>query len=188
MRAWVADASVLINLLGSGCHGEIVKANGLKLVVCEQALREVRLHPRDKDRSPVEDLLACGLERVSLVGAALESFRRLAESPNDLGDGEAATIAHAAAHGLGVLLDDGKARRVCAKSFAQLAVRSSVDLLRDALGMGQLSEDAVREALFDALRLSRMRVLPEHEDWVRSLLGPRAEECPSLPSRALRRQ
>ena len=46
-----------------------------------------------------------------------------------------------------------------------------------------LGRDGLTEAVFNALRLGRMRVLPHHLSWVVDLIGPeRARQCPSLPS------
>jgi hypothetical protein len=45
-----------------------------------------------------------------------------------------------------------------------------------------LGQSALRDAVFAALQHARMRVLPQHIEWVVRLIGQdRARECPSLP-------
>lgn len=80
------------------------------------------------------------------------------------------------------LIGERKANRICADRFAHLVTGSSVDLLdqddvQAALGSAQLTD-----AVFNALLVGRMRVLPHHLDWVVSLIGPkRARQCEFLP-------
>jgi hypothetical protein len=168
----------LINLLGTGCLKEIVHASGLRLIACEPALLEVQRHPRDNSPNPLQPAVAAGLIEVArLSDSGLAAFVELA-GDGDLGDGEAATIAHAASAGLGVVLDDHKARRVCAERY-DLSQLSSAEFLR--MGEQNLDDNLLREAVFGALFYARMRVFPGQEDWVRSLIGTeRARQCSSL--------
>lgn len=178
---WVLDASPLINLLASGAFAEVLHALERRFVAVRKAVSEVR---RGSATSLLEDALGNGLlERGDLSEQAAKTFAELVGDDHDLGDGESATIAHAVDLNLGVVLDDGKARRICAARFPATPILSTVDLLRHprvALALGP----RLAPTIFDALIVGRMRVLVEHDDWVRSLLGAeRSARCPSLRRR-----
>ena len=181
------DASVIINLLGSGVAERILRVLPGSRIVVENTSREVMRHPLDRtDRAdPIAPLVAAGLlEQVSLTTESLTTFMGLvgAESPDDLGDGESAAIAVAHHLQLAVALDDQKARRIARDRFPNIPLVSSVDIFalpEVASDLGNDLADAVHSALINA----RMRVLPENEAWVRMLLGDRADEAPSLRRR-----
>lgn len=183
----VFDASVIINLLGSGVAERILRVLPGSRIVVENTSREVMRHPLDRTSraDPVVSLIAAGLlEKVSLTTESLATFMGLvgAESPNDLGDGESAAIAVAHHLQLAVALDERKARRIARDRFAGIPLVSSVDIFalpEVASDLGNDLADAVHSALINA----RMRVLPENEAWVRMLLGDRADEAPSLRRR-----
>jgi hypothetical protein len=60
---------------------------------------------------------------------------------------------------------------------------SSGAIFSDAAVGAALGQKLV-DAVFSALVHARMRILPEHEQWVHALLGPeRAAQCPSLRRR-----
>jgi hypothetical protein len=105
-----------------------------------------------------------------------------AEPPDDLDDGEAAALAAGEAFGLAVALDETKGRRVAKSRLPEVPLLSSGALFADP-DVGAALGPELGDALFSALVHARMRVLPEHEAWVRRLLGPRAAECPSLRKR-----
>jgi len=183
----VLDASVIINLLGSGLPDRILTAVPGSRLVVENTSREVMRHPLDRSSraDPVEPLIRAGLlEQVSLTAESLVTFMGLvgAESPNDLGDGESAAIAMAHHLQLAVALDDQKARRIAREKFPTLRVVSSVDLFALPEVAAALGND-LADALFSALINARMRVLPENEAWVLLLLWDRAAEAPSLRRR-----
>jgi hypothetical protein len=102
-----------------------------------------------------------------------------AEPPNDLGDGESAALALAHHLGMGIALDDGKARRICREHFATLQPITSVDLFAHAQVTAALGTNHV-DALHSALLHARMRVLPDQREWVTRTLGQRASDFPSL--------
>lgn len=186
----VCDASVLINLLATNRLEVILRSLAVPVYVTEQVYGEVYVDPRDRRRSP--DLLrpfvdSGALLRVALEEAALDTFLDLtgADPPDDLDDGEAASIAFAVHHGHAAALDETKARAVCGRRFKQLRVRTTVELFQLDAVRAALDPTGFDEAVFQALRLARMRVPPEHDPWVRELLGPeRIGQCPSLRRRA----
>lgn len=184
----VFDASVIINVLGSGVAERVLRVLPGSRIVVENTSREVIRHPLDRTNraDPVAPLLAAGLlEQVSLAADSLTTFMELVggASPDDaLGDGESAAIAVAHHQQLVVALDDQKARRIVGERFPQLPLVSSVKLFalpEVATELGNDLADAVHSALINA----RMRVLTEDEAWVRMLLGDRADEAPSMRRR-----
>lgn len=183
----VLDASVVINLLATGRFADILGAIPMARRVTAQAWGEVCLDPREQPRvrrvGLLDPFLAAGLlTREPLDATMAELFLDLtgAESPNDLGDGESATIAYAAVTGCVAVLDERKAIGLCRRRFPLLPIMTTVDLIRLPEVHAGLGDDGLVEALFAALRFARMSVPQEHRAWVRALLGPeRLASCPS---------
>lgn len=182
----VIDASVMINLLATDCVVELIEAVRVPVLIESHAAREVRRHPRERVENPrvLDPLVTAGsLQRVSLGEAAVETFIQLtgAPAPDDLGDGESGSIAHAIHVGAAVALDDGKARRICRERFPDLPVYYTVELLQHANHLAAVDPVIHRSAVFDALIHARMRVPATHREWVVETLGPElAAQCPYL--------
>lgn len=184
----VLDASVLINFVATGRMAEILAALDLPALVVEQAFREVNVDPRDRSRCPglLQAFVAERIiERVKLPDFAIEVFLDLvSDGSDDLGDGESATIAYAAASSCMVALDDARAVGVCRRRFGHVPIASSIDILRDSRVCSALGEAGLADCVYSALRLARMRVPRLHEQWVRGLLSPEMiDQCPSLRRR-----
>lgn len=183
----VLDTSVLLNILGTGKAQTILAAIQGRRVIVSVTSREVLRHPLDPLAvDPVGPLVAAGLvERVQLPDPARTRFVALvsASPPDDLDDGEAAALAVGEALGIPVAIDERKGRRLARERIPSLPLLSSGEILADdavaaALGAG------LADAVFSALVNARMRILPEQEVWVHTLLGAeRASQCPSLRKR-----
>ena len=183
----VADASVAINLIATGRAGAIVSALPSVIVLVDQVAVELD-SGRRKGRRQMDGhraLISRGhAEIVRLGNVGLGYFSKLVSgtAATTLDDGEAATIAYAAEHGIPVLIDERKATRVCRERFGKLSIACTVDLFAHptvgrALGRAELSE-----AVFNALYHGRMRVPPRHREWVVDVVGEeRARRCSSLP-------
>jgi len=184
----VLDTSVMLNILGSGQAETILAALRGRRIVIAVTSREVVRHPLEPQSSgdPMAPLLAAGLvERLPLPAPALVRFVELtgAAPPDDLDDGEAAALAAGEALGLPVAIDERKGRRVAAAQLPSVPLLSSGAVFADAAVGAALGPKLV-DAVFSALVNARMRILPEHEPWVHTLLGPRlAAQCPSLRKR-----
>jgi hypothetical protein len=185
-RGLVLDASVCINLLGSGAMAEILTALARPVTVVAPAAREVLSDPF-RNGSPGAPLAGCVehqlLTVTDLDGSALETFVGLtaAVPPDDLDDGEAATIAFAEHRELVAVVDEKKGLRVATTRFPHLELLTSVDLLRVPAVLTALGRERLADAVFSACVTSRMRVPREHSEWVRELIGPeRAEKCRTL--------
>jgi PIN domain nuclease of toxin-antitoxin system len=183
----VLDASVVLNLLGSGDVESILAAIPGRRIVVAVASGEVERHPlTGKSGDHVADLVALGLvERVELPPAAQARFLELvgADPPDGLDDGEAATIATAEVWGLAAALDERKGRRIASTFVPADRLVSSVEIFAKAEVVAALGS-RLADAVFSACIHARMRVLPEHEAWLRKLLGPaRVAQCPNLKKR-----
>lgn len=184
----VLDASVLINLLATGRLASILSCFCPSAVVVEEVIGEVRRNPRDRQENAalLDPFFAqAALTRDSLSGSdeMLELYLELAgaDEQEDLGDGEAASMAYAVHKGYAVALDERKARAVCRRRFPNIQICSTLDMLRALEGACSISREHVVESVYDALKFARMRVPPEHDAWVRGLLSAeQLKDCPSL--------
>jgi hypothetical protein len=184
----VFDASVVLNILGSGREETILRAVPGRRVVVEVTSRDIRRHPLAPKNTddPLAPLIAAELlERISLPDVALPRFIELtgANPPDDLDDGEAAALAAGETLALSVALDEAKGRRVARARLPNVKLLSSAEIFAMPEVQGALGSELV-DALFSALLNARMRVLPDQEDGVRALLGPdRVMQCASLRRR-----
>lgn len=103
-----------------------------------------------------------------------------------LDDGEAATIGYAHEIGAIAMIDERKARSICASDFPSLAVASTIDLLTHYVMGNALGKEGQINAIVNALRNARMRVPPHQIEMIVNLIGDEAAAtCNSLP-RAVR--
>lgn len=188
----VADASAIINLNASGMAAAIIRAMP-RLVVVDVVLQELE-YGRPKGRRDAELLRALidqGVVRlVTLSGDAEAHFERLVVGAAEatLDDGEAATIAHAIVTGGAAVIDERKAKRLCATHYPDLVIHTTVDVLAAPSIEARLGKDALADCVFKALQHGRMRVAPERLDWVLERIGEeRARLCESLPQRIRKR-
>jgi predicted nucleic acid-binding protein len=186
---FVADTSTIINLNGTQCAADILGALSERLVIVDVAAAELDGGKKKgrRDADLLAELKAAGLLDVESLGDVGEAiFEKLVVGPADatLDDGEAATIAYAIEHSLSVVIDDRKARRICRERYSSLPVRCSVELLQHPSINKGLGRDRLSAAVLNALKISRMRVVPDHIEWVVKLIGKaNAESCASLPLR-----
>lgn len=183
------DASVLINLLPTNRMAEILTALCVPLVVTAQTYREFYIDPRDRTRNTelLAPFVSSGVfQRVVLAEDALGLCLDLAGAspPDDLNDGEAATLAYSRCHSLDAVVDETKTRNVCKRLFPDVVLYSTIELFRSRQVVDVLGPEGLTGAIFAALHLGRMRVAAEHDAWVRELLGPeRVSLCRSLQRR-----
>jgi predicted nucleic acid-binding protein len=183
----VADASVAINLNATGCAAEIIATLPERIVVVDAVLEELE-GGRRKGRRDADDLLqlvAQGLVEIKSLGPAgvahIEGLV-IGSASETLDDGEAATIAYAAEINGVAVIDERKAIRLCGERFPQVRLRSTVDILSRPEVEPALGRPRLADAVFNALQVARMRVLPGQVEWVIGLVGvQRASGCLSLP-------
>jgi hypothetical protein len=109
------------------------------------------------------------------------SFAKL-QMVGDLGLSE---YAYATESGAIPVIDERKAKRICRERYPQVLLGCTVDLFTHPAVEASLGQSGLRDAVFAALQHARMRVLPQHIEWVVRLIGEdRARDCPSLPRAA----
>jgi predicted nucleic acid-binding protein len=183
----VADASVIINLNASGCARDIIRAQPGSIVVTENALSELAagVHKGHNDREKLQALIDAGAVRLVPLGeAGNRVYTSLVEglALRTLDDGEAATIGYALESGGIAMIDERKARTICASDFPELTIASTIDLLTHELVQSTLGKQGQTDAIVNALRGARMRVPPHQIELVVKLIGAEAAaSCNSLP-------
>lgn len=183
----VADASVAINLCASGAAEAILLGLPFRVAMAPDAIAEVTDDRRTgrADHIVLQRLLAAGrIEQIDLDSAEEEILAGLVIGPatETLDDGEAATIALGVTRGMTVAVDESKANGLCDRRFPALTRISSSDLFLAESVVSSLGAEAHAAALFDALRLARMRVHEQHLRDVARILGTdRLSQCSSLP-------
>ena len=183
----VADASVIINLNATRSAVAIIGAFPNPFFVTPNVLRELSSGGSHGHRCGEE--LEALINQGSIALAELRSgddvvYRSLVEGgfEETLDDGEAATIAYAVGHDSLALIDERKARRICAVRFPSLPFASTVEMLLQPVVAERLGESGQSEAIFLALRDARMQVPRQRLEEVIDRIGAdRAVECPSLP-------
>lgn len=187
-----ADTSAVINLNATGCAAQILRAIPNKLLVVDVVLGELEEGRRRgrRDADFLQELVREGLAQiVKLDEDASLHFERLVVGPAamTLDDGEAATIAWAVRWGAVAVIDERKATRIGAELFSALRIACTVDMLVHPKVQDGLGKELLADAVFRALRDGRMRVFPQHIEWVIGLIGPeKVEACRSLPGSARR--
>jgi predicted nucleic acid-binding protein len=171
-----ADASALINMIGSGVPEEVLLALEAKTVVTKQVLKEVRRCPFESKHAegPLVPLREGGfLEVVELDDETIEVFLSLvgAKPPDDLDDGEASTIAYGVTHGAVVVIDERKGRRICRERFPALRTLCSIDLFRLYFSQNDSNLEKCRNALMSAIKIARMHIPPSYREWVDRMLA-----------------
>lgn len=186
----VADTSALINLNATGRAPEILRALPNRIIVAEAVLAELeqgRARGRENARL-TEALVSQGLLAIGALGTrGLHWFEQLVvgAAVDTLDDGEAASIALALETGGAAILDERKARRICAERYAALVTGCSTDLFGHRKVQDCLGRDGLVEALLKALEIARMSVPQHHVEWIIGLIGKEnAAKCPSLPRAA----
>lgn len=183
----VADASVIINLNATTSAATIIGAFPNPFFVTPNVRRELTMGESHGHRcgEKLEALINRGVLELAELGPADDVvYRSLVEGRFEatLDDGEAATIAYAVGHGGLALIDERKARRICASRFPNLLFASTVEVLLHPLVAERLGESGQSEAIFLALRDARMQVPRQRLQRVVERIGAeRAAECPSLP-------
>jgi hypothetical protein len=188
----VIDTSVLLNLLALQREhlAQICTVVRLPLHITPHVRAEARRDPRTGEpaNGRLNDLLVGGvLAVVELSAPELETVVELvsAEPPDDLDDGEAATLAVALHRSMVAAVDEAKGLRIAQQRSVECT--STLDLLLGVAGRRALGAGAV-DAVEAALRYARMRVPAGKRLAVAELLGDeRAAKFPQLSPPAARR-
>jgi hypothetical protein len=182
----IVDASVAINLLGSGRPDYVLQRLGRRTIMVDAAWAEITRDPSSGKpaQGVMGDLLSRGLLACATLNeSGFETFLELtaAAAPDGIGDGEAATIAYAEQISATALLDDRKAARIAQCRPSGVEVLHTLDLFASLSKAGDIPNKDLSDIVFQALRTARMRVAPDFRSWVEALIGPeRVSQCSSL--------
>lgn len=161
----ILDASVLFNVLATGCPVELLRALGIVCFVEARTAAEIKRMPGEfRESQPLLSLLNDGcLQIVRMSEQAYQIYLSLVggASLGTLDDGESAAIALAADGGGCVILDDRKARRIHCSRFPDVPCASSLLLFFEAARRGGMSDEQLRGMLRRARSVGRMAVLKE---------------------------
>ncbi len=179
----------MINLNASGRAPEVIKALPHRVVVTGNAVTELEAGERNGhgDAQQLHNLIDAGLvARVEIGRTSAPIYESLIDGSArlTLDDGEAATIACAVEAGAFALLDERKARRLCAALFTTLPLGCTAELLMHPAVATALGPHHVA-TIVRALQVGRMRVPPEFVGALTNLIGSaHAATCASLPKAA----
>ena len=177
----------MINLNATQYAAQIIRAFPIPMRVTENACAELKEGVRNghRDYERLVELIEAGLVcPVPIDTASAKVYESLIDGAalRTLDDGEAATIAHAHVARCVALIDERKARSLCAASFPDVVVACTAELLIHDAVAAALGAEYQAQALVNALSNARMRVPPEHLGRVTAIIGAeRAAMCPSLP-------
>ena len=181
----VLDTSVLINLHACKDGERILTAIPNDIVVPEIVAEELehKTSRRNGEHRFLHGLVTGGIVTLAtMTDAEYEIFGDLTTASPSLDDGEAATIAIAAARHVLPVIDERRGR---IRASALMKARTpgwSLDLFRHPTAIAVLGDQLAVEALYRALRDGRMRIPLENADGVISLIGmERSRDCTCLP-------
>jgi len=159
------------------------------VIIDELALKEVTSDPFSKlpGREAMGELIRSNLISPAQLSASAFEFLFLeltgAAPPDDLGDGEAATIAQSFDIGAVPVIDERKATRIALSLRPKHPILHTLDILACSAVTDVLSPAELGDLIYSALFHARMRVPILCRDWVSAMIGPeRARKCPSLGS------
>ncbi|SMD15120.1 hypothetical protein [Rhizobium sp. RU36D] len=186
--ALVLDASVLINLIGSGYCERILAALTVPIRVSDYAAAEI-LGGGHEDAVVMRGLLDTGMvHRDPMSPAASILFEDLVsgETNETLGDGEAATIAIANDTGAIAVIDEKQGWRIAKIRSSSLQLATTVDILALPSVHQSLGDGALAQAIKSALVNARMQVRDHQLDWVVGCIGVEAASACTSLARLLR--
>lgn len=182
-RPLILDASVLINLIGSGYGERILAALCVPVSVSDYAADEI-LNGGHDDAAVMRSLLdGAVIRKEPMTPAAAALFADLVSgaTQESLGDGETATIAIANDTGAVAVIDEKQGWRIATVRFADVQLATTVDILALPSVVISLEDGALAQAVNSALVNARMQVREHQLDWVVGCIGiEAASACRSL--------
>lgn len=179
----VLDASVVINLLGTGQPVEVLAGLRQRCLIEQKTLQEVKRHPIPgfKLEERLEVLFRDGLLEVArMTDAEYDVFIELVHAPLGvrLGDGESAAIA-IAPRGASIVLDEKRARRRVAEMLPALATVSSLRLILTSAHRQGWTEQSVAAIVALARVHARMGVPKDDAALLAHLMEELSTDCSS---------
>jgi predicted nucleic acid-binding protein len=181
----VLDTSVLINLHACKYGERILAAIPNDVVVPEIVAGELEHETshRNGEHRFLDGLVTGGIVTLAtMTDPEYEIFHELTSTSPSLDDGEAATIAIAAARHFLSVIDERRGRSRASTLMKARTPGWSLDLFRHPAAIALLGDQPAVEALYLALRDGRMRIPSESGDSVIALIGSeRSRDCTCLP-------
>lgn len=180
------DASVLINVLGTGEAEAVLSTLARPVLVAAAVYREIKYDPFTglPASGALSALEARGLIiKCDLDAAGTQHMVALVGAPgaDALDDGEAATIALGARRECCVVIDEARGRRIAEGVPIASGILATMDILASDDVRQALGEASFQAAILNAGRRARMRFPVECGAWVEGLLGEKtARELPGL--------
>jgi predicted nucleic acid-binding protein len=150
MEVLLSDASALLNLLAAERLAVIAQVSGWQFAICPAVRDEVKKlrDPQTGEMAPVDiaPLIDTGLLRVlELAGDA--ELALYVEQAAVVDDGEAMSIAIAANRGLTLAIDDKQAVNHTRRTFPNLRLWSTPEILKHWAEAGNVEASMLREAI-----------------------------------------
>lgn len=150
MKVLLNDCSVLLNLLAADCLAGITADTGWQFAICPAVLYEVKklrdAHTGEMVEVDVAPLIASGLLHV-LELSGDEEQALYVEQSIVVDDGEAMSIAIAVNRRLELAIDDKQAANHTRRSFPEIKLWSTPDILKQWQETGRAGAGVLREAI-----------------------------------------
>lgn len=180
------DSSVVINLLATQRARHILRALSRPILIADNVVREIDQGGAN-GRAEVDMLRQMiadeTVQMIELSGQALTCFFSLVagSAAESLGDGEAATLAVAYTQHASAAIDEKKATRISAARYPAVRLATTFDILVHDTVRSAIGQDALAEAVFQALKEARMQVREHQFERVLGLIGhDNVMSCTSL--------
>jgi predicted nucleic acid-binding protein len=150
MKVLLNDSSVLLNLLAADCIATIADATGWQFAICPAVCDEVK-ELRDTNTGEMVEVniapvIASGLlQMLELSGD--EEHTLYVEQSIVVDDGEAMCIAIAASRHLDLAIDDKQAANHTRRTFPEIRLWSTPDILKQWADDGLVDASVLREAI-----------------------------------------
>lgn len=183
----IADASAVINLIATQQAEIVLRTLPHSFLVTDNAWAELERGALKgySEAARLAELESEGLVRRVFIGdCGISAYEDLISGSTvaTLDDGEAATIAYSREVSGIALIDERKARTICATAYRDIEIVSTVELLLHPAIKRALGKEAHGDAIFNALQHARMRVPPSNVSAVVTIIGSeRAKTCVCLP-------
>lgn len=172
----VADTSVLINLIATGCTAEIFARLPCNFAVPRNVYSELengtaKGHSNAEAINELFRLRHAQMLDLGPVGFSVYEKLIRGTTIGTLDDGEAAVIGMAIEKSGTALIDERKAKKLCAKSYPDLPIINTVEFLLSSNVKEILDIRRQAKAIRYAIKFARMHVPESYRDQVSYLLG-----------------
>ena len=176
MKLLLNDSSVLLNLLAADCLSSIAVATGWQFAICPAVQDETKKlrdpHTGEMAEVDITPHLTSGLLQV-LDLSGDEEQTLYVEQSIVVDDGEAMSIAIAAHRQLELAIDDKQATNQTRRTFPQVRIWSTPEILKHWTEISHIDAEVLREAIYRIETRSRYFPSKSHPlaEWWRKSKG-----------------